>query len=264
MHFYRTGGDKPPLVLSHGFGDDGLCWTRLARALEPDYDVVMPDARGHGLSDAPVSGYAPSDRAADLAAFISALGLDRPAIGGHSMGASTSLYCAALHPDVVRALFLEDPGLRLPDAARSAAEREARAARSRDEMTTNRTRTREELMAVLRERHPTWDDAELEPWADSKIRVSPAAASVMNAEEPLPWQEAIRRVTCPVLLITADPERGAIVTPQAAGEAKRLLPSLQLVRLAAAGHNIRREAFEPFVEAVRTFLGHGLSGSTLP
>src|SRR5262245_60062606 len=59
IHYYRTGnGDKPALVLSHGASDSGLCWTRLTRALEADYDVIMPDARGHGLSDAPATGYA--------------------------------------------------------------------------------------------------------------------------------------------------------------------------------------------------------------
>src|SRR5207244_10628335 len=84
IHYYRTGGDKPPAVLSHGATDNGLCWTRLARALEPDYDVIMPDARGHGLSDAPESGYTSADRAADLAALIEALRLLKPTVGGHS------------------------------------------------------------------------------------------------------------------------------------------------------------------------------------
>lgn len=45
IHYYRTGGDKPPLVLSHGATDNGLCWVRLTRALESEYDVIMPDAR---------------------------------------------------------------------------------------------------------------------------------------------------------------------------------------------------------------------------
>ena len=28
LHYWRTGGDKPPLVLSHGITDSGLCWNR--------------------------------------------------------------------------------------------------------------------------------------------------------------------------------------------------------------------------------------------
>ena len=109
MHYYRTGGGKPPLVLAHGATDDGLCWTRVARALESDYDVIMPDARGHGLSDAPANGYSSQDHAADLAGLIGALELKTPAIGGHSMGAAATLRLVADYPDLVRGAFLEDP-----------------------------------------------------------------------------------------------------------------------------------------------------------
>ena len=49
IHYLRTGGRKPPLVLLHGLTASGACWTPLARALQNEYDVVMPDARGTGL-----------------------------------------------------------------------------------------------------------------------------------------------------------------------------------------------------------------------
>ena len=50
-HYYRTGGENPPLLLLHGFNENGLTWLRTARELERDYDVIMLDARGHGRSD---------------------------------------------------------------------------------------------------------------------------------------------------------------------------------------------------------------------
>src|SRR5262245_2639096 len=103
IHYTRTGGDRPPVVLNHGSTDNGRCWTPVAKALEADYDVVMPDARGHGMSDAPEGGYDVATRAADLAAFVEALGLARPVVGGHSMGASTTLLFAARYPDRLRA-----------------------------------------------------------------------------------------------------------------------------------------------------------------
>ena len=65
IHYTRTGGVKPSLVLAHGFSDDGLCWTPVTQALEADYDIIMIDARGHGRSDAPESGYSPLDHAAE-------------------------------------------------------------------------------------------------------------------------------------------------------------------------------------------------------
>jgi pimeloyl-ACP methyl ester carboxylesterase len=54
IHYLRTGGCKPPLVLLHGLTGSGACWIPLARALEGEYDVVMPDARGHGNSSTPL------------------------------------------------------------------------------------------------------------------------------------------------------------------------------------------------------------------
>ena len=51
IHYIRTGeGNKPPLVLAHGFSDSGYCWLRAALVLEADYDLILPDARGHGQS----------------------------------------------------------------------------------------------------------------------------------------------------------------------------------------------------------------------
>src|SRR5713226_595394 len=90
INYYRTGGDKPPVILSHGAFDDGLCWTRVVKALEADYDVVMVDARGHGLSESGHGDYSSEALAKDLVGVIQAFRMDRPIIGGHSMGANTS------------------------------------------------------------------------------------------------------------------------------------------------------------------------------
>src|SRR5512139_1092441 len=101
LHYTRTGGEKPPLVLAHGVTDDGLCWSPVAAVLAPDYDVIMVDARGHGLSDAPLEGYGPIEQAGDLAGLIKALDLQRPIVLGHSMGASTALVAAARYPELL-------------------------------------------------------------------------------------------------------------------------------------------------------------------
>lgn len=114
LHYYRTGGDKPVVVINHGAGDDGLCWTRVTRELETDYDVILPDARGHGKSASGKGDYSTAQRVADLAGLITALKLDRPVVGGHSMGADSTLHLAAQFPGLTRAIFLEDPPLILP------------------------------------------------------------------------------------------------------------------------------------------------------
>jgi pimeloyl-ACP methyl ester carboxylesterase len=245
IHYTRTGGGKPPLVLNHGATDNGLCWTPVAKAFEADYDVVMPDARGHGLSDAPETGYDHATRAADLAAFVEALRLDRPVVGGHSMGASQTLSFAAAYPDMLRAAILEDGGIRMPGYEPT--NRGAPGA-----ALNYKSMTRDELIAHARQAHPAWSEEELGPWADSKLQVSPRHVGAPRAQ--LDFRELLPKVTVPILLITSDPERGGGVTPEAAAEAKRLHPDTTVVRLSPAGHNVRREQFGPFVEAVRAFL----------
>ena len=115
LHYYRTGkGDKRPLVLVHGFSDNGLCWTPVARDLESEYDVIMPDMRAHGLSER-VQPSEKVDMAADLAELIRTLGLRSPVICGHSMGAMVTYQIGVRFPELASALVLEDPPWWLPE-----------------------------------------------------------------------------------------------------------------------------------------------------
>jgi N-formylmaleamate deformylase len=253
LHYTRTGGAKPPLVLAHGFSDDGLCWTPVAEALAPDYDVIMVDARGHGMSDAPERGYAPAEHAADIAGAIGALGLRRPAMLGHSMGAATSLALAGTYPDVVGAILLEDPPtwwVVVPETSTPADDRRARMS---ERILRLKSLTREERIAAQRAEAPQWSDAELGPWADAKQRFNTNALNFAPAP-PVDWPLILPKITCPALLITADPARGAIVTDRDAAALQALVPQLRVAHIADASHNIRRDQFDRYMEVVRAFL----------
>lgn len=252
IHYHRTGGDKPPVVLSHGITDNGLCWTHVARVLESDYDVIMYDARGHGLSEAPPKGYSWEHLADDLVGLIQALALEKPALIGHSMGAETVARAAAARPDLVGRAVLEDPPWRT-DLLVSDEERETRREEWRDRVLERKSKTREELMAWCRSELPTWPEAELGPWADAKRQLSLNVFQLFEASWK-PWQEAAREITCPTLLVTADPEKDAIVTPDMAQEAVDLLLHGRVVRIRGAGHSIHREQFDAYMEAVTQFL----------
>ncbi|MCC6628059.1 MAG: alpha/beta hydrolase [Chloroflexi bacterium] len=253
IHFHRTGGDHPPLVLSHGATDAGLCWTRLARALEADYDVIMPDARGHGRSEEPRDGYTSEARATDLAEFIRALRLDRPVVGGHSMGALTTLTLLADYPGLARAAILEDGVFRLPDGTGSQADREGFAAWIGALLAERSAVGRDDLLARGRSQHPDWAEEDLGPWVDALLTFSPSVAAVRPAERR-DWREIFPEVTEPMLVITADPERGGIITPEVAARMASLQPLTTVVRIRQAGHDVRREQFDAYLQAVRAFL----------
>jgi pimeloyl-ACP methyl ester carboxylesterase len=255
LHYTRTGGDKPPLVLAHGVTDDGLCWSPVAVDLATDYDVIMIDARGHGGSDAPDRGYGPDDQAEDLAGAISALGLERPTLLGHSMGAATALVLAGVYPDLPGAILLEDPPAwwmdapATPDAAQHRADRRERAKRLKH-------LSRDERIAAQRGEQPAWSDAELDPWADAKERFDDHVLCVYDDDfgANVDWPAVLGRITAPALLITADPDHGAIVTAESAAALHELIPHLEIAQIADAGHSIRRDQPARYLEAVRGFL----------
>lgn len=256
LHYTRTGGALPPLVLAHGVSDDGFCWTTVAEALAPAYDVVMVDARGHGRSAAPLHGYGPAEQAADHLGLIRALDLQRPLLLGHSMGAMTTLMLAGSAPEVPRAILLEDPP---PWWVRSGevvpAERERRTA-LQAHMAELKRKTREELIAGQRAVAPTWPVAEIERWADSKIRFSPHVLNIFSAaaETTIDWPAVLKRIICPVLLITGDPAAGALVTPEHVAALQAYVPQTRVAHIAGAGHSIRHDQFALYMDAVQAFL----------
>ena len=252
LHYWRTGGDKPPLVLSHGITDSGLCWAREAAILQADYDVIMVDARGHGLSDRPEDGYLPGDHAADLAGLIEALGLDRPRIMGHSMGAMTSALMAFERPDLVSRVVLEDPPFRDPalsDTPTNANEM----AEWRERLALQQTLPTEEIIAAGKEVNPGWSEEVFGPWAEAKKQVSLNVFGYRLGVAAV-WQEAAAGLASPTLLITGDPALGGIVTSTIAEAVSASNPLIQVYRMADAGHNIRRAQFEEYMRVVREFL----------
>ena len=255
IHYTRTGGNKPVVVMAHGVTDTGLCWSPLARELEDDFDLIMVDARGHGKSDGPEGSYGPDVQAEDLAALITALGLEKPAVLGHSMGAGTALVLAGAHPELVGSILLEDPPAwwtgwyDSPEARELVSGMKARALGYKG-------LTRDEVVAAGREGHPDWSDAELQPWADSKADFSLNVLAVFEPDNraSVDWPATLGKITCPVLLIMAEAARGGIITPERADALHALVPQTEVAYIAGAGHNIRREQFGPYVAVVREFL----------
>jgi haloacetate dehalogenase len=88
---YATGGEGDPVVLLHGYPQSSLMWRHLVPELLADRQVVLLDLRGYGASDAPApdaghATYAKSAMAADLAALLDSLGIDRADLVGHDRG----------------------------------------------------------------------------------------------------------------------------------------------------------------------------------
>ncbi len=256
VHYWRTGGSGPKLLLLHGFSDHGRCWTRVAQALEDTYDIIMPDARGHGRSSAPEDAYTREDQAADAASLIQSLELGPVAVMGHSMGAASAAWLAADYPQLVTTVILEDPPFFSGQLDKAKIRTGHAEFKTRWE--TWHTTPLSKLVEICREQNPGWASIECETWAEAKKQLSENRVRAYPTSSRL-WQEVLAAIRCPALLITADPARGGIVTPEVAKEALSLLKQGQWVQISEAGHSIHRDAFTNFIEVVRNFLAQHVS-----
>ena len=218
--------------------------------------MVAVDLRGHGLSDAPATGYTSDDHAADVIGVLEALGIPRVALLGHSLGADTALHTALLRPDLMDRLILEDPPWAESWTPGRRAELEAKHEEWKRGIEKLQGMSYEEIVACGRSETPHWVDEELQPWARSKLQVSIDALSYITTVRPA-WQSMIGELPCPTLLVTGDTNWGGMVSEAMAEEAKKLSSRLEVHHVAGAGHSIRRDRFEPYLDGIRDFVGLG-------
>jgi pimeloyl-ACP methyl ester carboxylesterase len=112
--FAEYGEGDRVLVLAHGLLMNRHMYDQLAPEMASrGFRVITVDLLGHGASDKPVDmrAYNMSCFGDQLAALVEHLELDRPIVGGTSLGANATLEMAARHPRSARGLFIEMPVL---------------------------------------------------------------------------------------------------------------------------------------------------------
>lgn len=114
LHYVQWGEQGPPIICIHGLTANAFSFQAYADELARDHQVIAYDLRGRGDSDKPEDGYSIPLHAADLAEFIDELGVERPILLGHSLGALIALYFAAHFPDKLSKLVLVDAGAPFP------------------------------------------------------------------------------------------------------------------------------------------------------
>jgi len=245
IHTLRTGGPKPPLVLLHGLTGSGACWTPLARALEAEFDVVMPDARGHGNSSKPLNGYRYEDHARDVVGLIQGLGLTAPILLGHSMGGMTAALVASQIGAAVRGVILADPTFLSPERQREVYESDAvelhRRLLSSD---------REDVLAQARLRHPHRSSEIIELVAEARLKTPIRPFDVLAPPNP-EYHRLVSAIHVPILLIIAD---HGVVSLETARELQDLNPRLRVEQIRDAGHGLLYDQPERFEAVVRSFL----------
>jgi pimeloyl-ACP methyl ester carboxylesterase len=236
-------GDAP-LVFVHGLSDSWRSYEPILSQM-PDQQAFAFTQRGHGEATQPRYGYAATDFAGDLAAFLDAMRIPRAVLVGHSMGSTVVQRYAIDHPERVAGLVLFG----------------ANATWKGNPMVTE---VWENVVSHLTD--PV--DPEFVRAFQSSDRVPAERLEMMIAESlPVPartWQEVGRamlaadfadelpRITAPTLVIWGmeDP----LCSEEEQGRLCDLIPTAELLVYPDAGHNLHWEHPERFAVDLRDFV----------
>src|SRR3954452_2529391 len=96
---YRTAGRGPVLLLLHGITNSSQTWERVAPMLSGRFTLIAPDLLGHGKSATPRGDYSLGAHAAGERDLLSALGIERVTVVGHSLGGGIAMQFAYQFPE---------------------------------------------------------------------------------------------------------------------------------------------------------------------
>ena len=107
---YRTMGSGPPVVLIHGMVNSSRHWRDVAERLAERHTVIAPDLIGHGDSATPRGDYSLGAHATVIRDLLSALGIEKATMVGHSLGGGIAMVYFWQFPERVERLALISSG----------------------------------------------------------------------------------------------------------------------------------------------------------
>jgi N-formylmaleamate deformylase len=245
LHVLDYGGDGAPLLVLPGITMVALGMDFVVRRLAGVRALVL-DVRGRGLSDRPEAGYSLADYAADVAAVVRELGLERPLVLGHSLGARIAAAFGATTPELAGPMVLVDPPLSGPGRGPYPTSLEAflgqlhaaQAGTTADEVARD---------------WPRWPRREQELRARWLPTISEAAVvGTHRGFEDEDFFAYWPQLPAPVALIHgAD---SPVVTTAGAREAAESNPAAELVEVPDAGHMVPWDNLDGFLTAVQPIL----------
>ena len=116
--YFEVHGSGDPLILLHGFGGCSQDWSPLITDWRANFQLIVPDMRGHGRSSNPSNVFRHRDSAADMFALLGHLGVGTFKGLGVSGGGNVLLHLATQQPQRVQAMVLVSATSYFPAQAR--------------------------------------------------------------------------------------------------------------------------------------------------
>jgi len=116
--YFEIHGTGEPLLLLHGFSGSGQDWLPTAAAWGPDFQLILPDLRGHGRSSILSKPFRHQDAATDMFALFDHLEIGACKGVGVSGGGNVLLHLATRQPERIKAMVLVSATPYFPAPAR--------------------------------------------------------------------------------------------------------------------------------------------------
>jgi pimeloyl-ACP methyl ester carboxylesterase len=261
-----------PLVLLHGFTRRWQDFLPLLPVLSPRWHIYAPDFRGHGRSGRLAGRYEVEDFLSDVAAFFRDVVKAPAVLFGHSLGAQFALEIAARAPDTVRAVIVGDVPLSAEAWAKQpiqveflARQRELAASEAPIiELTSALAKVPvpgQEPVTLFGE-SPEVISTELREWArtlsqlDREVLGSHPEGRRDEFLATFDFENVLRAVSCPVLLLQGDPSRGGMMTDADVEYAMDRLSEAYHVQIEGVDHGLGIDLWKvaPVLRAVVSFL----------
>ena len=246
--YYDVIGEGEPLLCIHGFPLSGVMWQPLCDSLGDRYQLIVPDLRGHGRSEASES-VTMADFADDLASVLDAIGISKPVtVIGLSMGGYVAFEFYRRHGDRAGAMVLVDTQASKDDEER---------VRIRHETAEKVLQRGSGVVAdgmIDKLFAPEAPEDLKSRWHEVMSATSPqgvAAALGAMAGRPDSF-DTLRGMDVPTLIVVGEHD---VITPiDCAREMHQASHSAQLEVVPRAGHMVPLEAPQAFAELVEAFL----------
>jgi pimeloyl-ACP methyl ester carboxylesterase len=264
IHYFEWKGraqGRRPLVLMHGLRDYAYYWQDCANRLLDEFHVYAFDQRGHGESEQAPGGYLVWALAADLAAFVDAVGLERFDLVGLSLGSRCAMAYARDNWQRIGHLALVDMG---PQMAKVGA-RGLKADMTAKADVPPSTFTFDDALAFFRGQWPSLDEPSLRRLiANSLIpgddglyanrydrRLADITTKAAIPEIAYLW-DSLTRIQCPALVLRG--EHSPILDDEISSRMVESLPNGRLHVFKGTGHSLPRLRPEEFAGVLRGFL----------
>ncbi len=258
LNYAEGAPNGTPLLLLHGSTRWWREWEPAIPMLEANWQVYALDLRGHGHSGRDGDHYRQADYTRDVEAFIRR-GIDRPAvIMGYSLGAVVATMLAAQSPGRVSALVLLDPPLFMRDRARSLGG-ETNQWMQFLRQTLAVAPTYEAIVAAMRAMQPDTPAEKIDTFARILSLLAPETLDIALHNEMIDsaaYNDALRQIACPTLLIRADPARGGLIPDADVDFARAHIEHLAVVSVANAAHHelLEGDFAAQTLDAMQSFL----------